>query len=371
MHGQDAYDAAGFSVASAGDINGDGFADIILGARNADAAGNLTSDAGETYVVFGKASGFGSSINLSSIAAGTGGFVVYGEDQDDWSGFSVASAGDLNADGFDDLVIASRLGDGAGNLRTNAGDVYVVFGKSGSFGASVNLSALAAGIGGFVIRGQEAGDQVGWSVASAGDVDGDGFDDLIVGAVYGDAAGNAKADAGDSYVILGRDFLASVTHAGTSASETLTGTAGADDMVGGQGNDTLVGNGGADVLVGGAGDDTLRVSDLGFARAMGGSGIDTLALAGAGNMLDLAAIANSRLQDIERIDLTGTGNNTLRLTALEVLNLSSTTNALRVLGNAGDRVVLDEAGWVAGVNEGGFTRWSNAQASLVSIREHG
>jgi hypothetical protein len=70
------------------------------------------------------------------------------------------------------------------------------------------------------------------------------------------------------------------------------------------------------------------------------------------------------LQDIERIDLTGTGNNTLGITALEVLKLSSTSNTLRVLGNTGDSVSFGDAGWVAGANAGGFTPWSNGQALL-------
>ena len=358
LRGEDAGDNAGVSVASVGDLNGDGFDDLVIGAQLGDAAGNAESAAGDSYVVFGKASGFAAGIDLATIALGSGGFVIRGLDAGDNAGFSVASAGDLNGDGFDDLVIGARFGDAAGNAKTDAGDSFVVFGRASGFAASIGLADIARGTGGFAIHGRNGNDQSGTSVASAGDIDGDGFDDLVIGA------SNAASSAGTSYVIFGRDFNATVTHLGTAAAETLTGSAAANTMVAGQGDDTLVGAGGADVLLGGAGNDTLRIADLAFARIDGGSGIDTLAIAGAGIALNLAAIANTRLQNIEAIDLTGTGNNSLVLSALEVLNLSSTSNALKIDGNAGDSVAFGDSGWVQGANAAGYTPWSNGQASV-------
>ncbi|MCZ8280019.1 MAG: integrin alpha, partial [Acetobacteraceae bacterium] len=204
IHGQDGGDFSGRSVASAGDINGDGFADLIIGANGGDAAGNAKGDAGDSYVVFGKASGWGAAIDLTTIAAGTGGFVIHGQDAGDNSGWSVASAGDINGDGFADLIIGAYGGDAARNEKGLAGDSYVVFGKASGWGAAIDLTTIAAGTGGFVIHGQDAGDNSGWSVASAGDINGDGFADLIIGARYGDAAGNLKSNAGDSYVVFGK-----------------------------------------------------------------------------------------------------------------------------------------------------------------------
>ncbi len=139
------------------------------------------------------------SVELSAIVAGTGGFVINGQSAGDFSGWSVASAGDINGDGFDDLIVGAYRADPAGG--TEAGKSYVVFGKSSGFGASINLFAIKAGTGGFVINGQSALDRSGVSVASAGDVNGDGFDDLIIGARFADPAGGRYA--GKSYVVFG------------------------------------------------------------------------------------------------------------------------------------------------------------------------
>jgi Ca2+-binding RTX toxin-like protein len=366
IHGEDAGDRSGVSVASAGDINGDGFDDLIIGALAADAAGNAKSYAGDSYVVFGKASSFGATIDLVDVAAGTGGFVIHGEDTYDRSSVSVASAGDINGDGFDDLIIGAFAADAAGNAKGGAGGSYVVFGKASGFAAAIDLGDVAAGTGGFVIHGEDAGDRSGHSVASASDINGDGFDDLIVGAPIADGAGNGKYQAGESYVIFGKDFSLVVTQQGDSGANSLSGSANADIMVGGQGADELIGAGGADVMRAGEGNDVLRVADLSFQDIDGGSGIDTLAFDGAGLTLNLGLLANSRLTEIEVIDLTGTGNNTLILSALELLNLSGTSNTLRIDGNAGDRLVLPQldTGWTEGATTAGYTTYTSGQARL-------
>jgi len=353
IYGQGSFDTSGRSVASAGDINGDGFADLLIGAYTGDAAGNGKFNAGESYVVFGKPSGWGAAIELASIAAGLGGFIINGRASTNEAGYSVASAGDINGDGFDDLIIGARVGES-----------YVIFGKSSDWGQEIDLVNIAAGTGGFVINGQEAGDGLGFSVASAGDVNGDGFDDLIVGARGGDAANNSKAGAGESYVIFGRDFTSTVTHDGTASAEVLNGTASANVMVAGLGNDTLYGQGGADALQGGAGDDQFIVSDFTFLRIDGGSGADTLSLTGSGLTLKLASISDTKLQSIEAIDL-GIGGNVLRLTALEVRNLSDTSNTLRVTGGAGAFLVLDDTGWLRGSTTGDFATYTNGTATVV------
>ena len=105
--GEAKYQYSGISVSSAGDNNGDGLADLIIGASGAD------TYAGRTYVVFGHKES-NNPVQLSDIAAGKGGFVIHGEDANDYSGSSVSSVGDHNGDGLDDLIIGAY---GANELR--------------------------------------------------------------------------------------------------------------------------------------------------------------------------------------------------------------------------------------------------------------
>lgn len=176
--GENGGDFAGNAVASAGDVNGDGRADLLLGAHFNDAGGDR---AGAAYVVFGKTSG--TAVNLDAVAAGRGGFKIVGDQALDYAGASVASAGDLNGDGYDDLIIGAW-----GNAP---GKAYVVFGKAG--GAAVDLAEVSAGVGGFAIIGEQA---AGWSVSAAGDVNGDGRADLLVGDP-------AAGGTGGAYVVYG------------------------------------------------------------------------------------------------------------------------------------------------------------------------
>ncbi len=328
----------GTSVASAGDVNGDGLSDLFVGAL-------ARGHGGGGYVVFGKTGT--SEINLSDIAAGTGGgFAINAEEASNYTGWSVANAGDINGDGLSDMIIGAPRSDTDIN---SAGRSYVVFGQTGT--TAINLSAVATGVGGFVINGESVfGGNSGSSVASAGDVNGDGLSDLIVGASrVGDY------HEGKSYVIFGSTTGAfaqtAVDQLGTGGNNNLIGTAVAETLIGGEGNDTLTGNGGADVLYGGAGNDNvvLNASNIAalisrfgsggntnqLARIDGGSGMDTIMLSGSGLLLDLTAIANqggslpnssSRIESIERIDLTGSGNNTLTLDVKDVMDMAGMNN---------------------------------------------
>ena len=344
IQGDAPYDNAGWSVSSAGDVNGDGFADLIVGARSG------SGGAGEAYVVFGKASGFGAVdvtgravIDLTALSASAG-FIIKGDAVGAYAGWSVSSAGDVNGDGFADLIVGAPYASDGG---IRAGEAFVVFGKASGFGtvdgagrAVIDLANLASADG-FAVQGDGSQDRLGWSVSSAGDVNGDGFADLIVGAKYGDDGGY---NAGEAYVLFGGAF------GGSTAPVTTTGTTSAEILIGGAGDDTLSGGGGADVIRGGAGDDMLTVASLAFRSVDGGSGSDTLVLTGSGQSFNFTALANTKVTGIETIDITGSGNNSLTLAFADVAAMTdgdsftfpaaNSHHALVVKGNAGDTLTL-------------------------------
>jgi hypothetical protein len=195
FNGGAAGDSAGQSVSAAGDINGDGFDDLVIGAPKADTNG---ASAGVCYVVFGSDQAFGSPSNLAALN-GSNGFVINGESIFDRAGTSVKGAGDVNGDGIDDLVIGASDASPA-NGTSYSGSTYVVFGTDQGFPNPLELSTIN-GSNGFVISGVSDNDASGTSVSGAGDVNGDGIDDLVIGAPL--AGGGSYNGTGAAYVVFG------------------------------------------------------------------------------------------------------------------------------------------------------------------------
>ncbi|MGN7614499.1 hypothetical protein ACQZV8_20715, partial [Magnetococcales bacterium HHB-1] len=323
----------GWKSSSGGDINGDGVGDLVLGAYKVDPGG--VSNAGESYVVFGKSSGWSSSMALSSLD-GSNGFRLQGIDAEDRSGADVSLAGDFNSDGFDDLLIGANFADPYGN--DFGGESYIIYGQS-SWAADISLSTVGSTTDGFLFAGDAKTSRLGINVDVAGDINGDGFDDLVMGAHR--SSPDNVTEAGESYLIFGSSDPSDDITLGTSGNDTITGAT-TNAINAGDGDDTI--SGGNDVIYGGAGNDIIEITDLIFQRFDGGRGSDALKLATTGLTLDLTATPDSKITDFETIDITGTGNNTLVLDALEVFNISNTTNTLRIDGDAGD-VIDAGSGW--------------------------
>jgi hypothetical protein len=182
--GEAAGDYAGWPVSSAGDVDGDGLDDIIVGAHYAEYGG---SNAGKAYLVLGASLGVDSEIDLVHAD-----YAFIGEAAGDKAGWSVSSAGDVDGDGLDDLLVGAHDNDDGGSY---AGKAYLVLGASLGADAEVDLADAD-----YAFIGEAAGDYAGHSVSSAGDVDGDGLDDIIVGAPYNDEGGEY---AGKAYLVLG------------------------------------------------------------------------------------------------------------------------------------------------------------------------
>ncbi len=178
--GETPNDGSGVSLAGVGDVNGDGYGDFLVGANL-----NGATDAGAAYLVLGGPGGW----SLSKRLGQTPTIKYTGEADTDNAGISVAGAGDVNGDGFDDLLIGAYLNNDGG---ADAGAAYLVLGSASP--TSINLSTAIQ------YTGEAAGHQAGFSVAGGGDVNGDGFDDMLIGAPLN---GDGGAAAGAAYLVLG------------------------------------------------------------------------------------------------------------------------------------------------------------------------
>jgi hypothetical protein len=179
----------GFSVANAGDVNGDGVPDALIGAPVL----------GDVFVVFGQRSSSPATINVADLGTpgNTQGYVIQAGPVDSFVGSSAAGRGDLNGDGIPDALIGGRSSNHNG--RAVSGSAWVVFGQRGSV-ASVDLGSLTAAQG-YRIDGASPGDSLGATAAAAGDVNGDGIPDLLVGA--DNRTFDGRFGAGSAYLLYG------------------------------------------------------------------------------------------------------------------------------------------------------------------------
>jgi len=202
--GEAANDGAGFSVASAGNVNGDLYNDFLIGADRWD--NGLDADVGQTYLILGGWVAPPTSLDLANADAS-----FIGEVASDRAGYSVASAGDVDNDGYSDFLIGAHQNDETG---IDSGQVYLILGRAAAdWDMDYDLATADAS---FV--GENSWDQTGISVASVGNVNGDVYDDFIIGANNYDAGANL--DAGKTYLIFGKasGWTMDFDLSGTSAS---------------------------------------------------------------------------------------------------------------------------------------------------------
>ncbi len=304
---------------SIGDFNGDGIEDLAVLVKNFNYEANnaVTEYPTAILIYYGDAGGWTTAkqpdLNF-----------VYGADPIS----NLAKAGDLNGDGFDDFLASSSTN------NNNEGSSVVVFGGGKGIWQTTTLYSFLdlSAEQGFIITGLP-NSEAGSSISGGGDVNGDGFDDLIIGAPgnYDDL----------TYVLFGSDFNQIINQTGTIGDDVMLGTPTGESFVAGQGDDEIYTHGGLDVVYAGPGDDFVSIADTFFRRIDGGTGLDVLELHGYnGQNWDISTLApGDRLRNFEVIDIRNYGVNQLTLNSLAVRNLSS-NNTIVVLMDSTDNLVL-------------------------------
>ena len=387
------------NFSGAGDINGDGYDDLLISSPNSALNSQNTTD-GEILVVFGgQNSLWGTTysatnpFNLGNITPQTSTLTLQfnqpliATDIPSTSSFSVKnglntiSVNGVAFNGTNELILTlasnANISDflaviytpptSGTSLTYATGKTVATFTSSSSAVISTSgaptLSLESYSEYGFSVAGLP-NSQSGISLSGGSDVNGDGFNDFIIGA-----PGN---NDNLTYTLFGSDFNNTVSQTGTIGDDVMLGSPTGESFLAGQGDDKIYGKGGLDVVYAGPGDDYVTVTDTYFQRLDGGAGTDLLAFTGYnGQDWDLTTLSPGlRLRNFEILVTEDYGANTLILNSLTVTELSS-NNTLTLAMDDADTLILSSdfsaAGTVYQYNQKFYKYTSNFSAATVLV----
>jgi len=389
------------NFSGAGDINGDGYDDLLISSPNSALNSQNTTD-GEILVVFGgQNSLWGTTysatnpFNLGNITPQTSTLTLQfnqpliATDIPSTSSFSVKnglntiSVNGVAFNGTNEIILTlasnANISDflaviytpptSGTSLTYATGKTVATFTSSSSAVISTlgapTLSLESYAEYGFAIAGLP-NSQAGISLSGGGDVNGDGFSDFIIGA-----PGN---NDNLTYTLFGSDFNNTVSQTGTIGDDVMLGSPTGESFLAGQGDDKIYGKGGLDVVYAGPGDDYVTVTDTYFQRLDGGAGTDLLAFTGYnGQDWDLTTLSPGlRLRNFEILVTENYGANTLTLNSLTVTELSS-NNTLTLAMDDADTLILSSdfsaAGTAYQYNQKFYKYISSVSAATVLVNQ--